>query len=198
VETNTGTYPAEHVICTIPTPYVSRVVPDLPGPLRQQYDAIPNIGVVCVIFRLKRSVTPHFWVNISDTRVGIPGIVEFSNLRPLPDTVVYVPYYMPATNPRFAQSDADFVRESLSYLRMLNAELTEADVLATRVGRLRHAQPICAPGFLGSLPPVITPFGGLQIADTSYYYPEDRSIAESVRLGKSMAENIERTSAKGQ
>jgi hypothetical protein len=34
---------------------------------------------------------------------------------------------------------------------------------------------------------VQTPISGLQIADTCYYYPEDRGIAESVRLGQQMA-----------
>jgi hypothetical protein len=30
----------------------------------------------------------------------------------------------------------------------------------------------------------------LQIADTCFYYPEDRGISESVRLGKLVAERI--------
>ena len=38
------------------------------------------------------------------------------------------------------------------------------------------------------LPPVQTPIRGLQIADTCFYYPEDRGISESVRLGKEMAD----------
>jgi protoporphyrinogen oxidase len=94
-------FAADAVISTVPTPYVSRIVPDLPE--RARYDAIANIGVVCVVFRLKRSVTPHFWVNISDPRFRDPGIVEFSNLRPTGDTVVYIPYYMPVTHEKFAK-----------------------------------------------------------------------------------------------
>ena len=40
------------------------------------------------------------------------------------------------------------------------------------------------------IPSVKTPIKGLQIADTCFYYPEDRGIAESVRLGKEMALSI--------
>ena len=82
-----------------------RLVPDLPEDWKRRYAAIPNIGVVCVVFKLKRSVTPHFWVNITDESIEIPGIIEFSNLRPTGDTVVYVPYYMPVTNPKWAWTD---------------------------------------------------------------------------------------------
>jgi hypothetical protein len=42
------------------------------------------------------------------------------------------------------------VDESLSYLKMINPELTDADVKASKVGRLRYAQPMC-PG-LGQFP----------------------------------------------
>ena len=145
---------------------------------------------MCVVFRLKRSVTPHFWVNISDPRFEIPGIVEFSNLRPTGDTVVYIPYYMPVTHPKFAKDDAFFRAEGFGYLKLLNPALREDDVVAFHVGRLRHAQPVCPPGFAAMLPPVETSIAGLQIADTCFYYPEDRGISESVRFGRLMAERV--------
>jgi len=182
--------PADAVISTMPTPYVSRIVPDLTEQERARYEAIVNIGVVCVVFRLKRSVTPHFWVNISDPRFEIPGIVEFSNLRPTGDTVVYVPYYMPTAHPKFARDDAFFRAEAFGYLKILNPALSDSDVTAFYVGRLRHAQPVCPPGFAAMLPAIQTSIRGLQIADTCFYYPEDRGISESVRLGKIMAENV--------
>jgi protoporphyrinogen oxidase len=181
---------ADAVISTMPAPYVGRIVPDLPEAERARYDAIANIGVVCVVFRLKRAVTPHFWVNIADPRFEIPGIVEFSNLRPVGDTVVYIPYYMPATHPKFARDDAFFRHEGFGYLALLNPALREDDIVAFYVGRLRHAQPVCPPGFAAMLPPVETSIRGLQIADTCFYYPEDRGISESVRLGKLMAERV--------
>jgi protoporphyrinogen oxidase len=183
-------FAADAVISTMPTPSVGRIVPDLPAEERARYDAIANIGVVCVVFRLKRSVTPHFWVNISDPRFEIPGIVEFSNLRPIRDTVVYIPYYMPVTHPKFMHDDAFFRSEGFRYLNLINPELREDDVIALYVGRLRHAQPVCPPGFAAMLPPIETSIRGLQIADTCFYYPEDRGISESLRFGKLMAERI--------
>ncbi|MDC7787690.1 NAD(P)/FAD-dependent oxidoreductase [Rhodoplanes sp. TEM] len=183
-------FPADAVICTVPTPHVSALVPAMPAAERARYDAIENIGVVCVLVRLKRSITPHFWVNIADPRFAIPGIVEFSNLRPTGDTVVYVPYYMPPDRPEFSRDDATFRAEALGCLKMLQPALRDEDVVAVKIGRLRHAQPVCPPGFSTMLPPVETSVRGLQIADTAFYYPEDRGIAESVRLGREMAERV--------
>ena len=104
--------------------------------------------------------------------------------------VVFVPYYMPVTHPKWGWSDEALLDEAFGYIRRINPALTEADRRASHVARLRHAQPICAPGFAATIPRVQTPIGGLQIADTCFYYPEDRGIAESVRLGREMAQRI--------
>jgi len=184
------TFAADAVISTVPTPLVPRLAPDLPDAELARYRAIINIGVVCVVFRLKRSVSPHFWINIADPRFEIPGIVEFSNLRPTGDTVVYIPYYMPVTHPKFARNDEFFRAEAFGYLKLINPAIGDDDLITCYVGRLRHAQPVCPPGFAATLPPVQTAIAGLQIADTCFYYPEDRGIAESVRLGKAMADRV--------
>jgi protoporphyrinogen oxidase len=180
-------FAADAVISTVPTPHVSRLVPDLPEAAKAAYDSIRNIGVVCVVHKLKRSVTPHFWLNVVDKAMAIPGLIEFSNLRPTPDTIVYIPYYMPTDNPKFAASDDDFVAESFGYLKRINPALVESDRLASHVGRLRHAQPLCEPGFAAKIPAIRTAISGLQIADTCFYYPEDRGISESARLAREMA-----------
>lgn len=70
---------------------------------------------------------------------------------------------------------------------LINPAVTEADLITAHVARLRYAQPICTPGFAARLPPVQTAIAGLQIADTCFYYPEDRGLAESIRLGRAMA-----------
>jgi protoporphyrinogen oxidase len=188
VQTAGGHHRADAVICTAPTPLVSGLVPDLPSEWKDRFQAIHNIGVVCVIFKLSRSVSPHFWVNVSEPDLDIPGVIEFSNLRNVGgDTIVYVPYYMPVTNVKFSWPDNVLLSEAFACLQRINPALTADDIVATKVARLRYGQPICEPGFAAKIPPVQTPIAGLQIADTCYYYPEDRGIAESVRLGSEMA-----------
>ncbi|GAA0284296.1 NAD(P)/FAD-dependent oxidoreductase [Alteraurantiacibacter aestuarii] len=197
VETANGFFPADAVISTMPTPYVAATVPDLPQDWKDRYEAINNIGVCCLLFKLKKSVTPHFWVNIAEDGIEVPGIIEFSNLRPMPggETIVFVPYYMPVTHQKFAWADDRLVDEALSYIVRLNPAISDDDVLASHVARLRYAQPVCEPGFAAKIPPVRTPIAGLQIADTCFYYPEDRGISESVRLAKEMVEAIGEGSA---
>jgi protoporphyrinogen oxidase len=178
----------DRIFSTVPLPYVTRMIPDLPADYRARYESIQNMGVVCVIFRLRKGVSQNFWLNVSDESMDIPGIIEFSNLRPVQDKVVYVPYYMPRDYPKFTKDNAFFINEARQYIKQLNPEITDADFIAEHASRYGYAQPVCQPGFSEVLPPIKTAINGLYIADTAYYYPEDRSISESVNVGKKMAE----------
>ena len=175
------------VFSTIPLPFVADMVEALPESYKEKYRAIKNMGVVCVIFQLDKPVSRNFWLNISDENIDIPGLIEFSNLRPFERNVVYVPYYMPQTHSKHEMSDDEFIAEARSYIKQVNPELTDYSFIHAHVSRYGFAQPVCPPGFAKTLPPIKTPIENLFIADTSYYYPEDRSISESVRLGREMA-----------
>jgi protoporphyrinogen oxidase len=187
VEINSKIQEFESVFCTAPLPYVSRLIPDLPEVLKRQYDNLKNIAVVCLIVKLKKSVTKNFWLNINDERMDIPGIVEYTNLYPMDNHIVYVPYYMPGEHPKYADSDDIFKSKVKKYLKLINTGLTDDDFIDIHVSRYRYAQPICDPDFLSKLPPVKLPINGLYVADTSHYYPEDRGVSESIRFGIDMA-----------
>jgi len=177
----------DKVISTIPLPYVPALMPDLPAAVLEQFRAQRNIAVVCVIVKLNKSVTENFWLNTNDPEMDIPGLVEYSNLRPLDRHLVYVPFYMPGDHPKFQEPDSVFLEKVQRYIQTINPDIADDDFVDLRASRYRYAQPVCGPGFLDGLPPVDLPVEGLWVADTSYYYPEDRGISESIDFGREMA-----------
>ncbi len=187
VETDEGAQEFDLVISTIPLPYVPKVMADLPPPILNQFKSVKNIAVVCVIVKLKQSLTENFWLNTNDPDMDIPGIIEYSNLRPLENSIVYVPFYMPGEHPKYAEPDAYFLNKVKGYFKKINPKLVDADFLDMRASRYRFAQPIGTPGLLDGLPKPKLPIENLWVADTSYYYPEDRGISESLDFGRKMA-----------
>ena len=177
----------DKVVSTAPLPYVARLIPDLPEETLAAFRAINNIAVVCVIAKLRKPVSGNFWVNVNDPDMDIPGLVEYTNLRPLDHHIVYVPFYMPGEHPKFAEPDQAFLDKVRNYLRTINPQLQDSDFIEIRASRYRFAQPVCQPGFLDSLPPAALPVRGLWAADTSHYYPEDRGISESIGFGRQLA-----------
>lgn len=177
----------DKVISTIPLPYIPRLIPDLPLDILAKFGSVKNIAVVCVLVKLKKSLTENFWLNTNDPEMDIPGLVEYTNLRSLGQHIVYVPFYMPAENPKFSETDQEFINKVRSYLKKINPDLCDEDFIDLRASRYRYAQPICEPAFLDTLPETALPVKGLWVADTSYYYPEDRGISESIAFGRNMA-----------
>lgn len=179
----------DRVISTIPLPYLARLLPGLPADERAKVAAIRNVGVVCVLLKLRRPFTRNFWMNINDPRIEIPGLIEYTNLNPLDgSTIVYAPYYMPQTHPKYRREFSAFIDETLAYMKLIRPDFSpEAEVIASTASRYEFAQTVCSPGFYDALPPMASKVQGLFMADTSHYYPEDRSISESIRIGGQLA-----------
>lgn len=180
----------DQVICTVPLPYVADLVPGMPQEDRDKLAAVQNVGVVTVMLKLKQKLTPYFWLNISDTHLEIPGIIEYSNLNPLDDAVVYVPYYMPQTHIKFSWDNLQFRVEAIRCLKAINPDFDESWIKAFHVSRYFYAQPVCVRHYLSTLPPMQSALQGFFMADTSYYYPQDRSITESIKLGNRLADMV--------
>ena len=178
--------PLARVVSTVPIQYVPRLVPGLPDDFAARIRAIENIPVVCVVLRLRERLTENFWMNIADETIDIPGVIEYSNLNPGAGPAIVRSLLHAEIAPKFARNNSEFIEEVLGYLPRLNPAFRRDWVLATHCHRYDFAQTICTPGFYEMLPPMRTdrrPVHG----DTSYYYPEDRSISESARVGKELA-----------
>lgn len=180
--------PCDAVISTAPIQYVPKIVPTLPAAFARQIDSIKNIPVACVILKLKKPLSENFWMNINDPAIEIPGVIEYSNLNRMTPSVLYAPFYMPKTHPKWAMSNDELIDEVIGYLGRLNPQFDPSWVLARHCHRYEFAQTICPPGFYDMLPSMRTPVHGLYIADTAYYYPEDRSICESIAVAKRLVD----------
>lgn len=177
-------YRHDQVVSTIPLPYVAGMVPDLPADERARHRAIRNVGVVCVMLKLARPFTRNFWLNINDPQIEIPGLIEYTNLNPLANPIIYAPFYMPQHHPKWQRPHEQFVSEAVAAMCRIRPDWSASEVIGSRVSRYEYAQTVCTPGFFDALPPMASAVEGLFVADTSHYYPEDRSISQSVRLGR--------------
>lgn len=191
LRTAAGEQHFDAVISTVPLPLVAPMLEagGADPALVQRYANQISVACACVVLQTRQPITGNFWTNINDARFAIPGIIEFSNLRPLQGHITYVPYYIPASHPDYQRPDQAFIADSIACLKAMNPDLTDADVLASHCSRYRYAQPVCGTHFQQSLPP-LNPLPGVTTVDTTVYYPEDRGIAESVAYGRKLARQM--------
>lgn len=188
LSTPSGDQAFDCVISTVPLPLLAPVLKagGVEESLVERYGAVPSVACACVVLKTRQPVTANFWTNVNDRRFAIPGVIEMSNLRPLPGHVSYVPFYIPADHPDYQRPNQAFIGDAWACLKALNPQLSDADLLASHCSRYRFAQPVCGVHFQQSLPP-LQPFPGVFTADTTAYYPEDRGISESIAFGRKLA-----------
>jgi len=191
VITNNDYVPHDTVISTAPLQYVPKFASRLSEKEKEQINAIKNIAVACVILKLEQPLSENFWMNINDSSIEVPGVIEYSNLNSESgEHIVYVPYYMPQSHPKYSWSDEELFAEVRGYLQRVGSSFDPTQIKAQVVSRYEYAQTICPPNFYDALPSMRTSLSGFYMADTSYYYPEDRSISESVATGLRLANKV--------
>jgi protoporphyrinogen oxidase len=181
------TLPADAVISTVTTSRFRQLARGLDGDYVRRLERIPTIGIFCVFLRLAEQVTPFFWVNTHDARVPFAGMIEYTNLNPIPelggDRVLYVPQYLSADDPRYAQSDEDVLRAYTDALALINPAFDRSWIRFSAVFRDRFAQPICLTDYRTSTPEIATPVANLFLTDSCQLHPHDRSISGAFGLG---------------
>jgi protoporphyrinogen oxidase len=185
------TLAADAVISTVTTSRFQKLAQGLDGPYMDGLARIPTIGIFCLFLRLTEQVTPFFWVNANDPRVPFAGMIEYTNLNPLPelegDHILYVPQYLSADDPRYTQTDEQVLRAYTDALALVHPAFSPSWIKFSAVFRDRFAQPICLTDYRTSTPTIATPVRNLFLTDSSQLHPHDRNISGSFGLGKEAA-----------
>jgi len=182
------TLPADVVISTVTIPRFRALAASLPADYLDRLARIPTIGIFCLFLRLREPVTPFFWVNTHDPRVPFAGMIEYTNLNPVPelggDRILYVPQYLSPDDPRYAQDDEDVFRAYTDALALLHPAFDRSWVKFHALFRDRFAQPICLTDYRETTPRHATPASNIFVTDSCQLHPHDRSISGSFGLGR--------------
>lgn len=136
-------------------------------------DPLRYMGIVCLVARVKQSVSPYYVVNITDRRVPITSVVETTHVVD-PDAVqghlIYVPKYVQSTSPDLGRSSEDITGEFLGHVKTLFPDFRREDVIASQVARARVAEPVHVAGVPNRIPPVFAA-PGLAVASSARVHP---------------------------
>lgn len=181
----------DKIILAVPLPVASKLVEPLDAVYADRLAGIDFIGVMCGIFRLKKRVSDAFWLNINDPRTESNGLIEYTNLNPLPEIaphkIAYIPFYMPVSNPWFSRSESDMQGEFTHVLKTIRPDFSDDDIVDFRVFKSLHAQAICTQGFKYRVPSLSTPIDGMYLIDSTQLYPSDRSLSGLISLADQLA-----------
>jgi protoporphyrinogen oxidase len=162
----------DQTLCTLLPPQAQRLLPTDVGELAP--DHCRYLGVICVIARLDRSVSPYYTLNITDRRVPLTTVVETTHVVDPVFAGGHLVYAAKYVDPQHADLDrpaADVERDYLDQTARMFPPFAQAKIDAVSVQRARMVEPIHTLGGRKRIPTMF-PVRGLALASTAHVYPE--------------------------
>jgi protoporphyrinogen oxidase len=162
------------VVSTLLRPHMEGLLaPDIRATLAP--DPCRYLGVVCVVARVRKSVSPYYALNITDRSIELTSVVETTHVVD-PDDVgghlLYVPKYVRPESEQLARASKDITADYLGQVRkMFPAFDPQRDVIASQVARAIVAEPIHRAGVSDRMPDLATA-PGLLSASSAHVYPD--------------------------
>jgi protoporphyrinogen oxidase len=176
----------DRCVSSTPTSVAARMAVDLSPAEKSKLSGIVYQGIVCASVVLKSSLNGCYLTYISDATSPFTAVIEMSalvNRVAFNDkTLVYLPRYLASNDEMFNWSD-DEVRQFMmpAFMRMY-PHVTESDILAFRVSRVRDVLPISTIGYTKKLPPMTTSIPELFLVNSAHILNGTLNVDESVKL----------------
>ena len=179
------------IIATVPSFAFSEIVPELPSDYIGQLRRVKYQSALCLVLKMKRSLSRIYWMNISDPSIPFVAAIEHTNYMP-PEFyngkhILYLSNYLPLDSPLFSLSKDELLQEYLPHVQRINPEFDLEWVEESWLFRDDAGQPIVTCDYSREVPDHQTPIKGLYLANTTQIYPEDRGMNYSVHLGQRIA-----------
>lgn len=180
----------DHVVCTLPMVQTRQIAAGglMAERLRESGSDIDYQGVLNVLVMLRRSAFPYYWTAVMDPDVPFRGIVETTRCLDLAETggrhLLYLLNYVHRSDPLFARSDDELIREYVDALLRIAPQLDRDDVLDTRVFRAPFVEPLYTLGYGRRKPAHEVLPGRIYLANTAQIYPDVTSWNSSVGIAR--------------
>ncbi|KPK21632.1 MAG: hypothetical protein AMJ76_02160 [Dehalococcoidia bacterium SM23_28_1] len=179
------------VLATVPNQTFLGLVPQLADDYAAKLGIVQHQWALCLVLALKQSLSPIYWMNISDRSIPFLALIEHTNFIDRSHYgglhVAYVSNYLEEASPLLQMGADELCDLYFPHLQRINPRFSPEWVADRWLFRGPFAQPIIATHYSRSIPENRTPIGGLYLANMSQIYPEDRGQNYSIRLAEKVA-----------
>lgn len=185
---------ADVCLATLPLPEFLKIAPLLPNEYRDPAAKIRFLGNVCLILRLKKSLSSTYWLNVADPDFPYVGIIEHTNFDKIEnykgEHIAYLSKYLPVKDPLYKMSDEEVFKTSLPHIKKMFPDFSDDWVIGYHVWRANYSQPIVTKHYSELIPKRKTPIENLWLSTMAQIYPQDRGTNYAVLHGREVANDI--------
>ena len=197
VRSKLGISTADIVLATLPLPSFLDVTKGLPASYVEQASKIRFLGNVCIVLRLKHSLSNTYWLNVADPSFPFVGVIEHTNFDSAAnyggEHIAYLSKYLPTSDDFYKMSPKEAFDYAFPHLQRMFPKLTQDWIIDYKVWKAPYSQPIPSLYYSKLIPSLETPIKGLWLSTMAQIYPEDRGTNYAVQYGRDVAKKIAKT-----
>jgi protoporphyrinogen oxidase len=178
----------DQVILTTAAPIAAQLCPQLSAQEKALLEGIQYQGILCASVLLKQPLSAYYVTNITEDWVPFTGVIEMTTLVNPEQfggrSLVYLPKYVPAEDPAFAQSDEALQTQFIQALERMYPQFEASDVLSFQVSRVKYVVAVPTVNYSQQLPPMHTSVAGLHIINSAHILNGTLNVNETVQLAE--------------
>lgn len=195
LHTDAGMVTARQFLFTPAFPLIADILAEVADPAwLAQLRRVRYLGNMCLVLRLRRSLSDTYWLNVNDPGFPFVGVIEHTNFDSPAhydgSHIAFLSRYLAVEDPVWQYSDEEYLDFALQHLRRMFPDMDKSWIIEHRVWRAEYAQPVTERGYSSYVPGRQTPFTNALISTMAQIYPEDRGTNYAIREGRSVAQDI--------
>jgi protoporphyrinogen oxidase len=185
----------DRLVFAAATPLFLKACGDLPQDYVDRISSLPYIGAQCLTLVMNQSLTPMYWLNISDMEIPFLALIEHTNFAPRAwyggKHLLYIGNYLMPDHPLYNLPKEELLKVFTPHIQKVNPAFDPSWVEATYLSRDRWAQPVVPLHYSALKPDYVTPIQNVFLANMSLIYPEDRGTNFAVDVGNKVARVVD-------
>jgi protoporphyrinogen oxidase len=161
---------------------------------KKQHNDIKYLGVICPSVLLKKSISPYYVTNITDSWPPFTGIIEMTALIDKNETkgnhLVYLPKYVNPEDELFERSEEELRKLFMNSLYKMYPNLSQNDVNFWGTSKARIVFALPTINYSKKVPKVTTSLDNYYIINSAQIINGTLNVNETIQVAESKLKEI--------
>lgn len=184
----------DRVIVTPNVPSFIRMVPTLPESYKDAISRIRYQGNITAVMGLRHSLSPFYWLNVTDPQSPFVAVIEHTNLFRDPDygpsIPVYLSRYLSVDHPLYTMRPPELKELFIKQLERLFPAFERDWIDSFHYSKAECTQPVIGLNYSRQKPSFRTPVKNLYLCTMIQIYPEDRGMNYSIKIAEELLKEL--------
>ncbi len=182
------------VISTLPSSISAKIAPDLNENEKLKHFGIKYLGVICTTVLLKKSLSPFYVTNITDSDTPFTGVIEMTALINPKEInghhLIYLPKYVNSDDEMLNLPNEELSLSFLNDFLKMYPSVDKADILFCGVSKARNVFSLPTLNYSGKLPDIKTSIDNYYIINSAQIINGTLNVNETIQVAENKLAEI--------